>query len=169
MKGSFLVFLVLSLLMIGGFYSLYFNHENNQQSMKSPSSINEGFQASIKAPSSINEGSNEFESEARILGLERNLVDLQRETSQKLEEIIQKIDRLERLRLNLEERVTKPSYSQIKRMSQEQLQLISSGNIYSDSDGDNVPEGILVSPKYKSTSRMELFKDLNVEFESDLN
>ena len=35
-------------------------------------------------------GLNEFESEARILGLERNLVDLQRETSQKLEEIIQK-------------------------------------------------------------------------------
>ena len=165
MKGSFLVFLVLTLLIIGGFYSLYFNDENNQASYFN----DENNQASIKAPSSIDEGLNEFESEARILGLERNLVDLQRETSQKLEEIIQKIDRLERLGLNLERRVIKPSYSQIKRMSKEQLQLISSGNIHSDTDGDNVPEGILVSPKYKSTSRMELFRDLDLEFESELN
>jgi hypothetical protein len=87
---------------------------------------------------------NDLGVEARVLELEEKVANLQEIFIQKLEEISQKIDREYPLRPLTEQRALKSSFSR------EELEIINSGNVHSGSDSDNVPEGVLVTSKFKT-------------------
>ena len=100
---------------------------------------------------------NDLGVEVRVLELEEKVANLQEVFEQKLEEICQKIDQEYPFRAISERRALKSSFSR------EELEIINSGNIHSGSDSDNVPEGVLVTSKFKT--RNEAIEFIGTEAE----